>query len=113
ELRILGPNGASNAAFFAIDTLPEIVETEPNNKPEEAQLLKELPLTVYGRIDPLGDIDTYRFHAAAGGTWVFELGSVSHGSSLDGFLTLRDATGRELANAMEELNQDPRLIHPF
>jgi hypothetical protein len=42
------------------------METEPNNQPEEAQLLKELPVTIYGRIDTLGDVDTFRFHAGAG-----------------------------------------------
>src|SRR5512132_1427748 len=42
ELRLLGPNGASNAARVAVGTLPELSETEPNNKPEEAQALKEL-----------------------------------------------------------------------
>lgn len=127
ELRVLGPNGASNAARIAIGTLPETVETEPNDQPEQAQLLKELPVTVNGRIDPLGDMDTYRFRAAAGETWVFELGSISHGSGLDGYLTLRDGAsthasrgsrrsggpGRELATAMATLNQDPRLIHTF
>src|SRR5438876_4943779 len=113
ELRVLGPNGASNAARVAIGTLPELVETEPNSKSAEGQLLKELPVTVYGRIETLGDIDTFRFHAAGGETWVFDLGSVSHGSSLDGYLALRDASGHELSTVMQELNRDPQLIHTF
>jgi hypothetical protein len=113
ELRVLGPDGASNAARITVGTLPEMVEMEPNNKPEEAQSLTALPVTVYGRIDPVGDIDTFRFHAGAGETWVFDLGSVSFGSRLDGYLTLRDASGREMATAVEELDRDPRLIHTF
>lgn len=113
ELRLLGPDGVSNAAHFAIGTLPELVETEPNSKPEEARLLKELPVTVYGRIGTLGQIDTFRFHAAAGETWVFDLGSASHGSRLDGSLTLRDASGNELASVIQSQNQDPQLIHEF
>src|SRR5947209_5457662 len=113
ELRILGPNGASNAARITVGTLPEIGETEPNNKPEEAQALKELPVTVDGRIDAVGDVDRFRFHAVAGETWVFDLGSVSHHSALTGYMMLRDADDQELAAAMETLGQDPRLIHTF
>jgi hypothetical protein len=113
ELRILGPNGASNAARLAIGTLREQEETEPNSTLAAAPLLQDLPVTINGRIDPLGDEDLYRFRAAAGETWVFELGSVSFGSTLDGYLTLRDASGQELGRVMKTLNQDPRLIHTF
>jgi hypothetical protein len=113
ELRVLGPNGASNAARVTIGTLPEIAEKEPNNKPEEAQPLTDLPVTVNGRIDALGDVDRFRFHAGVGETWVFDLGAASHHSALTGFMTLRDAADQELASEMETLGQDPRLIHTF
>ena len=113
ELRLLGPNGASNAARFAIGTLPELVATAPGGQPAQAQLLQELPVTVYGRISALGQTDAYRFHAGAGETWVFDLGSASYGSSLDGFLSLRDAGGSELASVIQSQNEDPRLIYRF
>jgi hypothetical protein len=113
ELRVLGPNGASNAARVAVGLRPDMVETEPNDKTEKAQALLELPATVYGRIESLGDEDTFRFRAAAGETWVFDLGSASHGSTLDGFLVLQDAKGRNVATLMEALEQDPRLIYSF
>ena len=49
----------------------------------------------------------------AGEIWVFELGSDSHGSSLDGLLSLRDASGRELATVVKTQAQDARLVHTF
>jgi hypothetical protein len=113
ELRLLGPNGASNAARVAIGLLPALGETEPNGKLGEAQALAGLPVTVYGRIAELGDEDSFRFQAGAGETWVFELGSVSHGSGLDGTMRLRDERGQELASVMESLDQDPRLVYTF
>ena len=53
-----------------------------------------------------GDQDQFRFRAGAGETWVFELGSVSFGSTLDGYLTLRDAS----AYNIQFINGRPILI---
>ncbi|MGA2327868.1 MAG: hypothetical protein ABSH05_16435 [Bryobacteraceae bacterium] len=44
----------SNHVPFAVDTLPERVEKEPNDQPKSAQRVK-LPLMVKGRIDRPGD----------------------------------------------------------
>ena len=55
----------SNQVPFAVDTLPECLEQEPNNEPDEAQQVT-LPIIINGRIDPPGDWDVFRFDGHAG-----------------------------------------------
>ena len=50
----------SNSITYAVDTLPECNETESNNTPEEAQLIK-LPKIINGRIAERGDVDMFPF----------------------------------------------------
>ena len=53
----------SNRVPFAVDTLPECLEKEPNNDPETAQAVT-LPVIVNGRIDAPDDVDVFRSKAA-------------------------------------------------
>ena len=53
----------SNGIPFALDTLPECLETEPNNDPEHAQKV-ELPVIINGRIDRPGRLGRVRVHRA-------------------------------------------------
>ncbi len=63
DLRLLGPNGLSNPIAFMVGTLPEISETEPNNRPEQAAAAPVmLPAVINGRILP-GDVDCFAFDA--------------------------------------------------
>jgi hypothetical protein len=86
----------SNPVPFAVDTLPEILEREPNNAPESAQLVT-LPVIVNGRIDQPGDWDVFRFDGRAGDQVVAEVCARRLDSPLDSVLKLTDATGRQLA----------------
>jgi hypothetical protein len=86
----------SNDAPFAVDTLPERVETEPNNTPAEAQRVT-LPVIVNGRIDPPGDQDVFCFEGRAGDAIVAEVDARKLDSPLDSLLRLTDATGKQLA----------------
>ncbi len=86
----------SNLVPFAIDTLPESTEQEPNNTPGKAQTLG-LPVIVNGRVDSPGDWDIYRFEGRAGDEIVAEVTARRLGSPLDSLLRLTDGTGRQLA----------------
>ena len=55
----------SNRVPFAVDTLPECLEQEPNNTMPAAQPVT-LPIIVNGRIDRPGDWDVFRFEGRAG-----------------------------------------------
>jgi hypothetical protein len=86
----------SNDVPFAVDTLPEHVEQEPNNTPAEAHRVA-LPVIVNGRIDPPSDQDVFCFEGRAGEAIVAEVDARKLDSPLDSLLRLTDAAGKQLA----------------
>ena len=86
----------SNRVPFAVDTLPECLEQEPNDTMATAQPLT-LPIIVNGRIHQPGDWDVFRFEGHAGDTVVAEVYARRLDSPLDSALKLTDATGKQLA----------------
>jgi len=86
----------SNHVPFAVDTLPECLEREPNDKPESAQPVT-LPVIVNGRIDRPDDWDVLRFEGRGGSQIVAEVYARRLDSPLDSVLKLTDAAGKQLA----------------
>jgi hypothetical protein len=86
----------SNTVPFALDTLPECLEHEPNDSPAAAQRVS-LPIVVNGRIDRPGDRDVFSFEGHAGQEIVAEVLARRLDSPLDSVLRLTDAAGRQLA----------------
>ncbi len=86
----------SNRVPFALDTLPEIFEKEPNNTPAHAQKVT-LPVIVNGRIDKDDDWDVYQFTGKAGETIVAEVYARRLDSPVDSILKLTSASGKLLA----------------
>jgi hypothetical protein len=86
----------SNPVPFALDTLPECVEEEPNDTLKQAQRVT-LPIIINGRMDRPNDWDVFRFTGRAGGTVVAEVYARRLNSPLDSVLKLTDATGKLLA----------------
>ncbi len=81
---------------FALDTLPECLEQEPNDSRETAQAVT-LPVIVNGRIDHPGDWDVFRFGGRTGDPVVAEIYARRLDSPLDSVLKLTDAAGKQLA----------------
>lgn len=81
---------------FAVDTLPETVEEEPNNTAGQAQLV-QVSQIVNGRIQSTDDEDVFRFAGKAGQKIVLEVIARRVSSPLDSLLKLTDAQGRLLA----------------
>ena len=65
DLRIMARAGLSNRFRFEIGHLREVLEKEPNNSHDAAQVLPPLPVTVNGQINN-ADLDFFRFSASAG-----------------------------------------------
>jgi len=86
----------SNLVPFAVDTLPECLEKEPNDRQADAQPVR-LPLIVNGRVDRPGDSDVFRFEGRAGSQIVAEVYARRLKSPLDSVLKLTDAAGKQLA----------------
>jgi hypothetical protein len=83
---------SSNLIPFALDTLPEIFEREPNSSTNAQPVT--LPVIVNGRIDAPGDWDAFRFEGKAGDTVVAEVTARRLDSPLDSILKITDATGK-------------------
>lgn len=85
----------SNTVPFAIDTLPELLEKEPNEATAPQPIT--LPTIVNGRIDRTGDWDVFRFTGRAGQQVVAEVVARRLESPMDSVLELTDAAGKRLA----------------
>lgn len=87
----------SNLMPFAVDTLPECLEAEPNDDPSAAQQVAS-PVIVNGRIDRPDDCDVFQFQGRAGSRIVVEVYARRLNSPLDSVIKLTDAAGKQLAS---------------
>ncbi|MCX6901431.1 MAG: hypothetical protein NT105_22355 [Verrucomicrobia bacterium] len=86
----------SNPAPFALDTLPEVFDKEPNNTLAHAQKVT-LPVIVNGRIDKEDDWDVFQFTGLAGDSVVAEVFARRLDSPVDSAIKLTDANGQLIA----------------
>jgi hypothetical protein len=91
----------SNAVPFAVDDLPEMLESEPNDSLATANRVT-VPVVINGRIQRSGDEDYFVFKAEAGQKLLMEVQARRLDSPLDSVLTLFDAEGKKL-----DENDDP------
>lgn len=104
---IVSKNGMiSNHVPFAVDVLPEVMEKEPNNNPNEAEKVN-LPVIVNGRINQPGDFDVFSLEGKAGQTLVAEVVARRLDSPLDSVLRITDATGKPVA--LNDDYEDPGM----
>lgn len=96
QLAVTNGEYVSNPIPFAVDDLPELLESEPNSTSQKSQRVT-LPLIVNGRISKSGDVDVFSFEGQAGGEIVAEVTARRLGSPLDSQLRLTDAAGKLLA----------------
>ena len=94
----------SNTMPFALDTLSEAFDKEPNNDAPHAQKV-QLPVIINGRIDRPDDWDVFQITGKAGDSIVAEVQARRLDSPLDSILKLTDAAGNVLA--MNDDHDDP------
>jgi hypothetical protein len=107
-LTVTGRGLVSNPVPFAVDTLPECMEEEPNNDQAAAERVT-LPVIVNGRIGKPGDWDVYAFEGRAGQEIVAEVNARRLDSPLDSVLRLTDAGGRQIALNDDHLDKGSGL----
>lgn len=88
-------NSISNFVPYAVDALPQINESELNDRIKTAQHVK-LPVVINGRIDRPDDMDVYRFEGKSGDEINAEVYARRLNSPLDSLLRLTDASGKVL-----------------
>jgi len=86
----------SNYVPFALDTLPECLEKEPNDYRAKAQKVS-LPIIINGRIDRPGDWDVFAVEGRAGQTIAIEVLARRLASPLDSFVKVTKADGTIIA----------------
>src|SRR4029077_11851714 len=97
-VRVYDEEGATSLRPFILGTLPEIVESEPNDDPQPPQLIGLASSTVNGRLSPSGDVDGYSVSLDRGQKLVADLEASRHlGSPMDAVLQVVSATGFVLA----------------
>ena len=104
ELSVKNTNGESGQLKLYVDDLPQVYKAKTN----PASVLK-LPVSFWGTLDPMGDVDELQFDARAGESVVFDLAGKSIGSKIDAVLTLFDEKGAWLASNNRFDGGDPLL----
>jgi hypothetical protein len=103
ELDIKGQK--TNPAAFIVSPLPQVLETEPNDTPEQATKVT-LPCGINGKIGVRRDLDHFRFQAAKGKAIRFEVKARRFGtplqSSLDSVLDILNAKGDFIATGVDD-----------
>ncbi len=105
----VGDDGLCNEVLYAVDSLPETTETEPNDETSEPEDVT-FPVTVNGRIGRPGDVDIFRFEGRAGQEIVAEVYARRLNSPLDSVLRLVDSDGGVVALNDDHKDREMGLV---
>ena len=107
DVRVGGALGLSNPRSFIVGDLPEIKETEPNNRRDKANAL-QLNQTVNGRMEAAADLDWYKFTGKQGERIVLECWAHRLDSRMSPVVELYHGQ-RRLAVAHNESHGEPLM----
>lgn len=111
KLQVVTAGGESKQLTLEVDDLPQLSESEPNNRPSDTAVAR-LPASFWGALAAPGDVDCFSFLAEAGQTLVFDLNGRRNGSKIDGVLTLLGPDGEVLASNNDfDATPDPLLTY--
>ena len=100
EVRITGAAGVSNARMLVFSDGPELLEQEPNDKPEQAQRLA-VPCAVTGQFSAPKDVDHYVFSAKKDEKFSIDVSSERINSPADPDMEITDAQGKIVASVQD------------
>jgi WD40 repeat protein len=103
QLTLDGDGGKSAPVTFAIDRFAAVAEAASPADSARTAMAVKLPTTVVGAIDRAGDVDYFRFDAAAGEQVGVQVMAAEFGSKLDPVLVLTDEAGTVLAEGSSSL----------
>jgi hypothetical protein len=110
DVRVRGLFGISNPRMFRVDSLPEIVEIEPNNVIAQATPVA-LGSVVNGRANGATDVDFFKVPLAAGQTIVVRSETGRLDSPMQPLLQLFSPAGRRLAESRRVFTQEASLVY--
>jgi hypothetical protein len=110
-LRLHDEEGATGLRPFAVGTLPEVTEVEPNDDPGRAQPIDRPAVTVNGKLGKNGDVDGFAVGLKRGETLVASMEANRRlGSPMDGLLQVARPDGIVLAENDDDHDRDPQLV---
>ncbi len=108
-IRLYNSEGASAPFPYLIGALKELNETEPNNRPRDAQAVADAETIVNGVLKE-ADVDCFAFKLEAGQTIVAAVDANTRlGSPMDAVLQIVSQDGIVIAENHDDLGLDPRL----
>jgi len=108
-VRLFNEDGVSEPRPFVIGAGPEIGEAEPNDHFAQGQVVAGPPLTINGRLEKSGDVDSYAIALKTGQTLEAQVDSFVLMSRLDAVLRLVTTNGHQLAWNHDFATIDPHL----
>ncbi len=109
-VRLYNEEGVSEPRFFVVGEEREISETETNNQFARAQQVTALPITINGRLEKGGDVDSFAVQLRAGDELEARIDSYVLMSKLDAVLRLVTTNGYQLAWNHDFATLDPRVV---
>ena len=109
-LRVFNADGPSLPRIFVIAREAELLEAEPNDHFTNAQPVTPLPMTLNGRLDKSGDVDSFAVTLKAGQWLDARLDAYTLGSKVDALLRLVTPDGVQQTWNHDFGTLDPRLI---
>ena len=101
---------ASNFSRDEPGKFNQVSEHEPNDSPDQATALAQLPAqvagTIAGKTPARVDADLYRFTAKAGEQWVLEVNAARSSSKLDSFVEVLDSHGARVPRVLLQAVRD-------
>ena len=110
DVSLVTAAGKTEPVKLVIDDLVQVVEAEPNDV-VSAATAGTLPVSFWGTIGQLGDVDHFGFDARAGQQLVFDVAAQRLGSKANAVLTVFDPQGRVVATNNDfDGDVDPLLM---
>lgn len=109
-VRLFNSDGISSPVPFLVGGVMELLESEPNNRVEEANSIN-LPTIVNGVLSKRGEVDAFAVELDAGDTLVSSLDANTRlGSPMDAMLQIVSPEGTVVAENHDVVGLDPRIV---
>jgi hypothetical protein len=110
-VRLHSPESVSPLLRFLVSEHASVLEVEPNDAFAKPQPIESLPTDIYGVLQKSGDVDHYQMHLSKGQRLVASLeANRVLKSPMDACLEIVDTKGNILAQNLDALGLDPRLV---
>lgn len=96
-IRLYNGEGASALRFLVVTTDPVVAEVEPNDLFKKAQVIPSLPVSINGRMEKGGDVDSFEIELKAGQTLAAHLDAYLIQSPVDAVLRVLNTNGVQVA----------------